>query len=122
MANAKGTAPRARHTGMTIIVAMVTHTAAIRAMPTERRLLCMHRKNHQGSACSCHSSSDRKISDSQPVADTRNLSKGNNMIRVIALFLIASTALLASCNTVAGAGDDISKGGQAVHNTAEDAK
>ena len=44
------------------------------------------------------------------------------MTRLIALFLIASTTLLAGCNSVAGAGDDISKGGQAVHNTAEDAK
>ncbi|CAN0628331.1 bacteriolytic entericidin B lipoprotein [Burkholderia multivorans] len=44
------------------------------------------------------------------------------MMRVIALFLIAGTALLAGCNTVAGAGEDISKGGQAIHNTAEKAK
>jgi predicted small secreted protein len=44
------------------------------------------------------------------------------MTRVIALLLIAGTALLAGCNTVAGAGEDISKGGQAIHNTAEQAK
>jgi entericidin B len=44
------------------------------------------------------------------------------MTRLIALFLITGTALLAGCNTVAGAGEDISKGGQAIHNTAEDAK
>ncbi|MGP8473885.1 entericidin A/B family lipoprotein [Burkholderia sp. PR2] len=44
------------------------------------------------------------------------------MTRLIALFLIAGTALFAGCNTVAGAGEDISKGGQAIHNTAEQAK
>ncbi|MDB5789305.1 entericidin A/B family lipoprotein [Caballeronia mineralivorans] len=44
------------------------------------------------------------------------------MTRLIALFLIAGTALLAGCNTVAGAGEDISKSGQAIHNTAEQAK
>ncbi|WP_040123601.1 entericidin A/B family lipoprotein [Paraburkholderia xenovorans] len=44
------------------------------------------------------------------------------MMQFIALFLIAGTALLAGCNTVAGAGEDISRGGQAVHNTAEQAK
>lgn len=44
------------------------------------------------------------------------------MTRLIALFLITYTALLAGCNTMAGAGEDISKGGQAIHNTAEQAK
>lgn len=44
------------------------------------------------------------------------------MKRFIALSLIAATALLAGCNTVAGAGTDISKGGQAIHNSAEDSK
>ena len=44
------------------------------------------------------------------------------MMRLIVLFMIAGTALLAGCNTVAGAGEDVSKGGQAIHNTAEDAK
>ncbi len=44
------------------------------------------------------------------------------MTRLVVLFLIAGTALLAGCNTVAGAGTDISKGGQAIHNSAEDAK
>lgn len=52
----------------------------------------------------------------------KNLCKEDNMTRLIALFLIAGTALLAGCNTVAGAGEDISKGGQAIHNTAEEAK
>jgi entericidin B len=55
-------------------------------------------------------------------AGTRNLTKGDNMTRFIVLFLIAGTALLAGCNTVAGAGEDISKGGQALHNSAEQAK
>jgi predicted small secreted protein len=44
------------------------------------------------------------------------------MTRLIALFLITGTALLAGCNTIAGAGQDISKGGQAIHNSAEEAK
>jgi entericidin B len=48
--------------------------------------------------------------------------EGDNMMRFIALFLIVATALLAGCNTVAGAGEDISKGGQAIHNSAEQAK
>ncbi|MFP3568509.1 entericidin A/B family lipoprotein [Paraburkholderia sp. SIMBA_030] len=44
------------------------------------------------------------------------------MTRLIVLLLIAGTALLAGCNTIAGAGEDISKGGQAIHNSAEQAK
>ncbi|NPT53866.1 entericidin A/B family lipoprotein [Paraburkholderia elongata] len=44
------------------------------------------------------------------------------MTRLIALLLIAGTTLLAGCNTIAGAGEDISKGGQAIHNSAEQAK
>ncbi|WP_345810993.1 entericidin A/B family lipoprotein [Paraburkholderia sp. PREW-6R] len=44
------------------------------------------------------------------------------MNRLIALLLIAGTAALAGCNTVAGAGQDISKGGNAISNTAEQAK
>jgi entericidin B len=44
------------------------------------------------------------------------------MTRLIALLLIAGAALLAGCNTIAGAGEDISKGGQAIHNSAEQAK
>jgi entericidin B len=55
-------------------------------------------------------------------AGTSNQPKGKNMTRIVALFLIAATALLAGCNTVAGAGEDISKGGQAIHNSAEQAK
>jgi len=44
------------------------------------------------------------------------------MLRLIAWMLIAGTALLAACNTVAGAGQDISKGGQAIKNEAQEAK
>ncbi|OAJ53057.1 entericidin [Paraburkholderia ginsengiterrae] len=44
------------------------------------------------------------------------------MARFIALILIAGSTLLAACNTIAGAGEDISKGGQAIHNSAEEAK
>jgi predicted small secreted protein len=45
-----------------------------------------------------------------------------NMTRLIALLLIAGTAALAGCNTISGAGQDISKGGQAIHNSAEEHK
>jgi predicted small secreted protein len=41
------------------------------------------------------------------------------MTRIIALLLLAGTALLAGCNTMAGAGQDISKGGNALTNSAE---
>jgi predicted small secreted protein len=45
------------------------------------------------------------------------------MARLIALLLIAgSAAALTGCNTVAGAGEDISKGGNAISNSAEKAK
>jgi predicted small secreted protein len=41
------------------------------------------------------------------------------MTRFIALLLLAGTTLLAACNTMAGAGQDISKGGNAITNSAE---
>jgi entericidin B len=58
----------------------------------------------------------------ETVAGNTNVSQEHAMKRLIVLFMIAGIALLAGCNTVAGAGEDISKGGQAIHNTAEDAK
>jgi entericidin B len=48
--------------------------------------------------------------------------KGKIMIRLIAWMLIAGTAVLAGCNTMAGAGQDISKGGQAIKNEAQEPK
>lgn len=39
-----------------------------------------------------------------------------------AAMLLVATAALAGCNTVAGVGQDISKGGQAISDTAEKAK
>ncbi|WP_408295918.1 entericidin A/B family lipoprotein [Paraburkholderia sp. RL17-373-BIF-A] len=39
----------------------------------------------------------------------------------IVLLLIVGNAFLVGCNTVAGAGEDIWKGGQAIHNSAEEA-
>jgi entericidin B len=48
--------------------------------------------------------------------------RGIDMTRLIALLLIAGTAALAGCNTVSGAGQDISKGGQAISNSAEEHK
>lgn len=45
------------------------------------------------------------------------------MTRLIALLLIAgSVAALSGCNTMAGAGEDISHGGHALTNSAEQAK
>jgi predicted small secreted protein len=44
------------------------------------------------------------------------------MTRTIAAVLLLVTAALAGCNTVAGVGQDISKGGQAISDTAEKAK
>lgn len=41
------------------------------------------------------------------------------MRRLIALFLLAGTVLLTACNTIAGAGQDISNGGHAITNSAE---
>jgi predicted small secreted protein len=49
-------------------------------------------------------------------------SRGIHMTRLIALLLIAGTAALAGCNTVSGAGQDLSKGGQAISNSAEEHK
>ena len=50
------------------------------------------------------------------------MNKGKEMIRLIAWMLIAGTAVLVGCNTIAGAGQDISKGGQAIKNEAQEAK
>ncbi len=44
------------------------------------------------------------------------------MTRFIALLLIAGSAALAGCNTVAGAGEDLSKGGHAITNSADKAQ
>ncbi|HEY4803595.1 MAG TPA: entericidin A/B family lipoprotein [Paraburkholderia sp.] len=45
------------------------------------------------------------------------------MKRLIALFLVAaSMAALSACNTMAGAGEDVSAGGHALTNAAEKAK
>lgn len=41
------------------------------------------------------------------------------MTRFIALIALGCTVLLTACNTVAGAGQDISKGGHAITNSAE---
>ena len=41
------------------------------------------------------------------------------MKRLIALAVLAATAALTACHTVAGAGEDISKGGHAITNSAE---
>ena len=41
------------------------------------------------------------------------------MRRLTALFLLLGPVVVAACNTVAGAGEDISKGGHAITNSAE---
>ena len=41
------------------------------------------------------------------------------MTRFIAFLLLVGTVSLTACNTVSGAGQDISKGGQAISNSAE---
>ncbi|WP_294394872.1 entericidin A/B family lipoprotein [uncultured Sphingomonas sp.] len=42
--------------------------------------------------------------------------------KVLNVTLIAGTLMLAACNTVAGAGKDVSSAGDAVSNTAEKSK
>lgn len=45
------------------------------------------------------------------------------MTRLIAMLVLAGATVLATgCNTVQGAGEDISKGGNAISNSAEKAK
>jgi predicted small secreted protein len=65
-------------------------------------------------------SGQKRCANSIPV--THFNSKGINMTRLIALLLIAGTAVLAGCNTISGAGQDISKGGNAITNSAEEHK
>lgn len=44
------------------------------------------------------------------------------MTRTFAAVMLVVNAALAGCNTIAGVGQDISKGGQAISDTAEKAK
>ena len=44
------------------------------------------------------------------------------MRKVVLLAMIAASMAVAACNTVAGAGKDVSAAGHAVTNTADDAK
>ncbi|MCP3709178.1 entericidin A/B family lipoprotein [Paraburkholderia sp. CNPSo 3274] len=44
------------------------------------------------------------------------------MSRYLASALALLAVTLAACNTIAGAGEDLSKGGQAITNSAEKAK
>jgi predicted small secreted protein len=43
-------------------------------------------------------------------------------MRIVTILLLVAAALAAGCNTMSGAGQDISNGGQAIHKSAEDAK
>lgn len=42
--------------------------------------------------------------------------------KIVLALMVGATALVAGCNTMAGAGADISAGGQAIENAAERAK
>jgi predicted small secreted protein len=42
--------------------------------------------------------------------------------KILSATLVAGTLLLAACNTVSGAGKDVSSAGNAVHKAAEDSK
>ena len=44
------------------------------------------------------------------------------MTRYLAFALALFAVTLSACNTIAGAGEDLSKGGQAITNSAEKAK
>lgn len=44
------------------------------------------------------------------------------MRKIVILAALASSLLVAACNTMKGAGEDVSAAGKAVSNTAEDAK
>lgn len=44
------------------------------------------------------------------------------MRKVVLLVALAASLAVAACNTVSGAGEDVSSAGKAVTNTAEDAK
>jgi predicted small secreted protein len=63
------------------------------------------------------------VPDAQPAASTGD----NPMSRILtavftAALLLGSAALLSACNTVAGAGQDVSSAGHAVTNSADQAK
>ncbi len=44
------------------------------------------------------------------------------MRKIVVLAMLAASMVVAACNTVEGAGRDVSQAGKAVSNTAEDAK
>ena len=44
------------------------------------------------------------------------------MRKLVALMLVAAAMTVSACNTVKGAGQDVSSAGKAVSDTAEDAK
>ena len=44
------------------------------------------------------------------------------MRKIVVLAMMAASMVVAACNTVEGAGKDVSAAGHAVSNTAEDAK
>ncbi len=51
-----------------------------------------------------------------------SLQKDSKMRSLFLLMIVTASIGLAACNTVAGAGQDVSSAGHAVTNTAEDAK
>lgn len=48
--------------------------------------------------------------------------KENAMTRILAIAFAAALALVAGCNTIEGAGKDISAGGQAIERAADKSK
>jgi|WetSurMetagenome_2_1015567.scaffolds.fasta_scaffold133905_2 entericidin B len=51
-----------------------------------------------------------------------SLQKDSKMRSLFLLMIVSASIGLAACNTVKGAGEDVSSAGHAVSNTAEDAK
>jgi predicted small secreted protein len=65
----------------------------------------------------------RKLDYGHSIVDMAWQSKGEfSMRKLIVLAAAASALLVASCNTVAGVGKDVSAAGHAVTQTADDAK
>lgn len=44
------------------------------------------------------------------------------MFKIVSIISLLGVTALSACNTIAGAGEDIAAGGQAIETTAEDAK
>jgi predicted small secreted protein len=47
---------------------------------------------------------------------------GSSMVKILSIVSLLGFTALSACNTVAGAGEDIQAGGQAIENTAEEVR